>query len=68
VTNEAVRIYIDEENKEREMTRRHDITRTKKKIDQIQWRSQDFLSIGPFPSGTLLRIGQVWAIQRSTGP
>ncbi len=32
-----------------------------------QWRSQEFLSIGQFPSQTILRTGQSWAIEKSTG-
>jgi hypothetical protein len=31
----------------------------------IQWRSQEFLSIGQFLSQTILRLGQPWAIEKS---
>jgi hypothetical protein len=34
-SDEKEELYIGEKNKEREMSSRHDITRTKKKIDQI---------------------------------
>jgi hypothetical protein len=33
----------------------------------IQWRSQEFLSIGQFPSQTILRSGQPWAIEKAIG-
>jgi hypothetical protein len=33
----------------------------------VQWRSQEFLSIGQFLSQTILRVGQPWAIEKSSG-
>jgi hypothetical protein len=32
-----------------------------------QWRSQEFLSSGQFPSQTILRSGQPWAIEKQLG-
>jgi hypothetical protein len=32
-----------------------------------QWRSQEFLSHGPFPSSIVSRTGQQWAIENQLG-
>ena len=36
-------------------------------VQGFQWRSQDILSRGQFPSGTVLRSGQLWAIDNQLG-
>jgi hypothetical protein len=33
----------------------------------MQWRSQEFLSHGPFPSSIILGYGQQWAIKNPLG-